>query len=299
MQLQPLVDRVDAALRYRDYPDFIIDILQEVDAHALERYERPYLAKAGGLMLRHGDTVGALYTAVFPSDDLIAHCAERRISDALLIVKHPMDWDDLGVGFIPISPTLLDELRRRGISLYCAHAAHDNFERCSPSAELAKALNLTMVEALRDQRGRIFGYLAESGRALPYQDFRSLAGSVFGLSKLQERQAREHVRRVAVISGGGDNGDWLRIARERGCDTYLTGILHFRGSRYAREHNPSFIEALKASELNALGLSHYFSEQGGSIALAQVLGTSLGLPAAFLPEEHKAQAIRDSWGMHL
>ena len=299
MQIQVLVNWLDNYLRYQDYPDFIINILQEVDLYSSERYNRDYLRKATGLMLRCGDKVEAVYCAVFPSDDLIVQLTKYNACNALLIIKHPMDWEELGVGFVPMSSQLLDEVKCRSISVYCAHAAHDNFRDCSPSKEMARNLPLTVNKAIQDENGRIFGYLAENTRPLSFTEFRTILTSAFRLPKIQERFAHNQVRRVAVVSGGGDNGNWLRIIEGMGCDTYLTGILYFRGSDYAQQYNPVFIKELMDSKLNAFGISHYFSERNGSIALAQSLSEQLGLEGKFLPEEKKEEEIRVNWGYQL
>lgn len=296
MHIQSLVGTLDTLFRYQEYPDFIVDILQACDPSSKERYAAAYLQKTSGLLLCYGTEVNSLYTATFPSDDLIEQLSRFGAANALLIIKHPLDWEEHGRGFVPLSSRLEQELKGRAISVYCAHAAHDNFEIASPSRTFVVALDLEPQTTLRDGQGRIFGYVAELERPVAYRQFRSRLTQTFGLERLQERYAHDAIRRVALIAGGGDNQDWLRSAEDIGCDTYVTGILHFRGSAYARAHNPSFIEALQATPLNAFGISHYLSERQGSIALARIVAQHCALPATFLAEAQKEAEIREQWG---
>ncbi len=295
MQLSPLVEQLDTFFTYKRYPDFIVDILQAVDANAAQRFVPQYLHKTSGLMLDFSTDIATLYCAAFPSDDLLEHLAAEEARDALLIVKHPLDWQELGVGFTPISDRLIAALRERRISLYCAHAAHDNHPACAPSLELARALPFSISASMADAHGRAFGYVVESDQPLCFAEFRTLVAATFQLGGMQTRHAHDSIRRIAVIAGGGDNIAWLQQAHIQGCDTYLTGILHFQGSEYAQQHNPAFIAQLQASPLNAVGISHYLSEIRGSIKLAQLLNAITNLPTAFLEERCKAQHIYTHW----
>lgn len=302
MQTERLAAEFDAFFHYRAYPDGIVDLLAALDRRAPGLYEPGYLRKETGLLLRLGERAEAIYCASFPSADLVDELERRQVSNALLVLKHPMDWEELGAGFVPLAAPLLTLLQERAISVYCAHAAHDNLERGSPSAELARALPLDspqIRQPLHDSQGRIFGYLVEGRQPLSYDRFRHALAGRFGLLRLQERQGQGGVRRVAAVAGGGDNAQWLRTAVDLACDTYVTGIQAFSGSEYARQHNPAFLAALRDTRLHAFGLSHYLSEFGGSRALAGLLGSLTGLPADFLPETSKLQQIIRKWGQTL
>jgi putative NIF3 family GTP cyclohydrolase 1 type 2 len=299
MLLNHIVRMIDEYLQYLEYPDFIVDILQQVDTSAPTKFQQAYLQKQTGLMIDNGKIIHSLYCASFPSEDLLIQLNKYDISNALLVVKHPMDWQEMGQGFKPISVNLLSQMHERSISLYCAHAAHDNNLDCSPSRLMAEALGLKLDRIIKDEFGRVFGYVITTEVNMTFLEFRSLIANTFDLKMMQQRYLHDRICRIAVISGGGDNVNWLKIAEELDCDTYLTGILYFRGSDYAKLHNPVFIDELKKSSLNAFGISHYISEKGGSLALAKTLATKLKIPTAFLPEVNKEQEIQEYWSQFI
>lgn len=290
---QEVICSLDNFFNYADYPDSIIDTLVRTDTKAISRFNEDYFQKKSGLMIQNDLHISSICCAAFPSDDLISHI--ENVNNALLLVKHPMDWNEFSEGFIPISEKLLNELKHREISLYCAHSAHDNHLSCSPSVGLAQVFNGDILEIMRDEQDRVFGCVVEIQNSLRFEDLKSLLSQTFGLISFQEYFVHDRVRRIAVVAGGGDNSDWLTLAKDKFCDTYLTGILHFRGSQYARRNNPIFIDTLKASGLNAVGISHYFSEQRGSRLLAELLATTLKLPTSYLSEVDKAQLIQRTW----
>ena len=290
---QEVICSLDNFFNYVGYPDSIIDTLARTDKKSSLRFNAEYFQKKSGLMIQNSVHIGSVYCAAFPSDDLISSI--ENINDALLIVKHPMDWNEFSEGFTPISNELLNALKHREISLYCAHAAHDNNLACSPSVGLAQVLNGDILEIVRDVRDRVFGCIVEIQNPLRFEELKSLLSQAFELSVFQECFVRNQIRRIAVVAGGGDNSEWLTLSKDKFCDTYLTGILYFRGSQYARRNNPIFIDTLKASGLNAIGISHYFSEQRGSMLLAELLAATLKLPTRYLSEVNKAQLIRGTW----
>lgn len=290
---------LDRFFLYAEYPDFIVDLLQQVDPGCSMWCGPAYLRKETGLMVAHSARVHRILCAAFPGDALLKELRSSGVSEALVVVKHNMDWEETGRGFRPISSAFHELARYRSLALYCAHAAHDNHLSCSPSEAMVRTLNLALGAPLRDGRGRCFGFITELPHPERFDDFLQRVSGAFGIQRVQQRRGAKPAHRVAVIAGGGDNADWLRVALEHGCDTYLTGILHFRGSEYARKYNPAFIDALVTSGLNALGISHYISERSGSIALAEALASGLRMPVAFVPELTKESEINSHWGLHL
>ncbi|CAK6686931.1 Nif3-like dinuclear metal center hexameric protein [Synechococcus sp. BA-124 BA4] len=295
--LQEVICSLDSFFSYSDYPDSIIDTLVRTDMKAFLRFNEDYFRKTSGLMIQNSLHISSICCAAFPSNDLISHI--EKVTNALLLVKHPMDWNEFSEGFIPISEKFLNKLKDRKISLYCAHSAHDNHLSCSPSVGLAQVFNGDILEIMSDEQDRVFGCIVEIQNPLRFEDLRLFLSQTFGLISFQEYFVHDRVHRIAVVAGGGDNPQWLNLAIGKNCDTYLTGILYFRGSQYAKENNPIFIRNLKASSLNALGISHYFSEQRGSILLANLLARVVKLPTKYLPEMGKAKLIQCNWQLHI
>lgn len=297
--LEEVTSYLDFFFNYQYYPDSIVDTLMKIDFNASSRFGIEYLYKKTGFMIKNCSQINSIYCAVFPSDDLIKHIKNISIYNSLIIVKHPMDWDEFSKGFIPISNDLVNTLRRHKISLYCAHAAHDNNLICSPSVGFAQALSTNIREILRDDLNRVFGCIVEMKDPISFNALKGLLTQAFDINSFQEYFSHNNIFQIAVVAGGGDNPQWLDLAIMKNCDTYLTGILYFRGSQYSQENNPIFIKNLKASGLNALGISHYFSEYRGSLLLVNLLARTVKLPTKFLPETDKARFIQRNWQLQI
>lgn len=295
MNTRDVATVIDNHFSYVDFPDSIVGIVTMLDPHSGSRFERGYVGQQTGLMRVSGDDVFEIYCAAFPSPDVFSRLKEQGVQDALLMVKHPMDWRELGRGFVPLTDQQLMFLDQRRISLYSIHAPLDNCEDVSPSYHFS----LEVGDEVRypiEVDGRNFGYVVDFPNAVSFNDIKERLKKQYGLSKLQEHCDHDLVYTAAIIAGGGDDVGLLERAKRFDCDTYVTGILHFRGSEFAREHNPRFIAALQDSSLNALGVTHYFSELSGLSRLPEHMGQALNLPITFIFENGKAKELKTAWG---
>ena len=290
---------LDDFLSYTTYnPDSMVTIVNMLDRDATERFSGEYLRNNTGLMQANGRVVNGVYCAVFPSEDVFDYLAAENIANAVLLVKHAMEWEELGNGFIPLKNEQLELLKDRRISLYSAHAPVDNNRTCAPSVCFAKQLGYSIVDELVEN-GRNYGWVLEVPEGTTYDELHRHLLKVTGFKNIQRYHHHNPVRKIAVTAGGGDYIPALEQSLSKGCDTYVTGILFFRGSDYAREHNPIFVERLKESGLNGFGASHYLSEVEGIKTLAGLLNGILPVPVRFIEEQKKRNNLEENWGLKL
>ncbi|MAG78438.1 hypothetical protein CL616_03675 [archaeon] len=285
--------------RYKIYnPDSMVTIVNRLDQDASGRFLKNYLKNNQGLMQANGSIVNGVYCAVFPSEDVFDYLNVEKISDAILFVKHAMEWEELGRGFVPLKDRQLEFLKNRRISLYSAHAPVDNNKTFAPSVCFARQLEHNIVDELAE-KGRNYGWVLEVPEGITYDQFYQCLLGVTGLKNTQKYNHHDLVKRIAVTAGGGDYISTLEQAFTKECDTYVTGILFFRGSDYAREQNPIFVDRLKEIGLNGFGVSHYLSEVEGIKTLANLLNEILSVPVRFIEEQKKRKHLEENWGFEL
>src|SRR3990170_6808780 len=144
MQLADLAARLDSFFHLNAYPpdDFaeIVSFSEEAGV-PLANYATPrFRQRHNGLMLANCDVIRAVYTLVFPAEDVIGEAVRRAAGrPALIFTHHPMDFETSGRGLIPIGIESFERLRDAGVSLYSAHAPLDCHETVSTSRALARA----------------------------------------------------------------------------------------------------------------------------------------------------------------
>ena len=294
-----ICNTLDNFLGYKNYcPDSMITIVNLLDRNTPDRFLEDYLRNNGGLMQENSHDVNKLYCAVFPSEDVFEYLAKENSSNTILFVKHAMEWEELGSGFIPLKDEQLEFLRNRKISLYSAHAPVDNNKVFAPSACFAKQLGYDVTDELTEN-GRNYGWIVETPQKITYAELTKQLLKVTGLKSIQSLHIHDHIRKIAIVSGGGDYVPILTQSATKGADTYVTGILFFRGSDYAKEHNPGFIEKLREMGINGLGASHYLTEVEGIKTLANLLNKILPIPVEFIEEKRKRNNLEKKWGLQL
>ena len=71
----------------------------------------------------------------------------------------------------------------------------------------------------------------------------------------------DEIERVAVVTGGGFVQELIQEAKNKGCKTYITGIITPNSSKYSKTNYPPTLEAIKKIRINLIGASHYLTEK--------------------------------------
>ncbi|MCM2325611.1 MAG: Nif3-like dinuclear metal center hexameric protein [Candidatus Woesearchaeota archaeon] len=249
-----------------------------------------------GRFLVNGTYADEILIAAFLTEEVIDAAAVHK--DALLVCKHPMDWDEFDSGFKHLSEKGYQLLKERNISVYIAHKCMDNHPMHSPSRHYAKALGETSLVPLY-HLGHNFGFGIDSD--IEHANFDSLAGHVassLGLNDVQRMKMKESTGRLVVVTGGGDHPEWLHESmRVMGEDiTYSTGIARYRSTEYSKVHNAAFVALARELNINLIGAGHYPTEIGGVSSLAPSLSSMFNMPVTVIYEKNKLGNMIKNWG---
>lgn len=236
-----------------------------------------------GVVLDNTGEVKKVYTAVFPSDNVLKKILNSGETKVLLFTHHPMIWDIAkSPPFININADLLPKLKERQISLYTAHIPLDKNGEYSTTMNLAKALNIAPKKEFCEYFGVYIGVIGKTN----LQTVGGLAGkirqAVGHKVKIYQYGAKEiRDRTVALIAGGGNDPDTIPKLNRLRINTFVTGV-----SRIDKDYKPS-VKAhalLRKFKINLIGATHYSTEKFACIAMVDYF-KKLGLPCEFIKEK--------------
>ncbi|MBN2052576.1 Nif3-like dinuclear metal center hexameric protein [Candidatus Woesearchaeota archaeon] len=236
-----------------------------------------------GLVCDNSAEIGKVYTAVFPSDDVLKKILKSGEKDALLFLHHPMVWDIQVVPSVKsMNRGLLRKFKENRISIYALHTPLDKVGEYSTCVSLAKAIGLTVEKAFYPYYNQPSGVICKSG----YDTREELAKQVqkvvghkvklwdYGWDKIADHK-------VAVIGGGGNDMNALKEMSALGINTFVTGV-----TRPSKDHHPALEahEFAKKNKINIIGATHYSTEKFACIAMVDYF-KKLGLKAEFVPDK--------------
>jgi putative NIF3 family GTP cyclohydrolase 1 type 2 len=254
-------DRDPAASRW------IPRLYQKTGHDYTQIFEADFCQRTNGLMLRSGDTVKEVYCAAFPSPNVLERLLAVVSQEALLFVHHPFDMEVSGVGFLPVPPDALAQLRAQGISVYACHAPMDCHDEIGTNASIVEAFDV-QVEQHFAEYGH--GFAGRIGSIAPTEldALVSQGRAVFGVDRVEVGGGQPaSINQIAIVAGGGDEPELLEEAERRGAQAYITGEWYTRTLPVEREEK-EWAEANRAacqayadkSGMALLGFSHAASE---------------------------------------
>jgi putative NIF3 family GTP cyclohydrolase 1 type 2 len=221
-----------------------------------------------GLMIANSQEVNKIYTAFAPSRYVLEAIHMKGITNSLLVVKHPFDWNGAryGQGFIHFSERDYQLMEGMGISIYSLHTPMDknrNDAVVSTAYAFAKLIkfrterefasegesnpNLLLGLIGRVNETKLSAFVKKLNSALNY--------------KVKVKQATEEVGKVAIVTGGGFVPRWIQEAKELGATTYVTGVITPNASDYSKQNYGKALSEVNKIGLNVIGCSHYLTEK--------------------------------------
>ncbi len=234
-----------------------------------------------GLVCDNTNEIKKVYTAVFPSNAVMQYILNKNEGSALLFVHHPSIWDIRKAPevFQQMDRNMLQEFKKKKISIYNLHVPLDNYGKYSTSATLAKAVGIKPEKPFAPYFGGLCGVFGKSDSVTVQElkkKFESAIGHQASLYKYGGNEIEN--RNAAVIAGGGNAVEMLEEIAESGVNVLVTGITakndHSQKSHdYAKKHN-----------INILGGTHYSTEKFACIAMCKYF-ENLGLPSNFIEDK--------------
>lgn len=221
-----------------------------------------------GLVIKNSDEVNRIYTAFAPSTYVLEQIKKRGVKGSLLVVKHPFDWDGrkVGPGFIPISQKDYDLMEEMGVSLYSLHTPMDknrNDEVVSTAYGFAKVIGLKVEEEFApegERNPKLLLGLIGNVKDKSFDDLVKRLNTTLHY-KVKTMKTSNDVGRVAIVTGGGFVPELIQEAKDKGCKTYITGIITPNSSEFSQRNYPSELEAVNKIGINMIGASHYLTEK--------------------------------------
>jgi putative NIF3 family GTP cyclohydrolase 1 type 2 len=252
----------------------------DLNDYATENFKKTFM----GLVLDNAESVDKVYTAVFPSEEVIGRLLDSGERDILLFTHHPMIWDTSldGIPFRNIRHEFLSELKEHRISYYAIHVPLDRVGPYSTSVSLAKALGVEPERYFFEYFGAEVGVIGKIDRPT-LSEFAACVKTAVGHKVKVWRYGSEDIKdsQVAVVAGGGSEPDVARDIAEAGLNMYVTGV-----TRMVESYEPSIIfhDLCQENAINVVGATHYSTEKFACIALVDYF-TKLGLASEFIEDK--------------
>ncbi len=262
--------------------DFELDLcrddwsVMDFNEYISDNFKKRYM----GILLDNSQEINSVYTAVFPSNNVLNKILELGKEDILLVTHHPMIWDIRNTPvFLDINLKLLPKLKEQKISIYTIHVPLDKNGEYSTTINLAKALEITPEGEFYEYYGVKVGIYGKTDLKTPEELADKLSSRVGHKTKLWKYGSDEiQDQKVALISGGGNEIDIIQEILDLGINTYITGITAIN------EYSQKTHEFEKEKGINVIGGTHYSTEKFACIALCKYF-EKLGLSCDFL-EDH-------------
>jgi len=234
-----------------------------------------------GLLCDFVEEINKVYTAVFPSDKVIEKILADNVSDVLLFLHHPLDWDlskNPDVAFYQINQDLLRKLKDRRISLFNFHLPLDNYGEYATTKTLAENLGITFEKKFGLLNGAYCGVIGTTEiKTVPElkQKYSQVVGHEVSLYQYGEAEILNG--RVGVCAGGGNDTDIVTELIDNGINVLITGLSV--KNKYSEEAH----RLEEENRINLLAGTHYSSEKFACIAMCEYF-KKLGLPAEFISD---------------
>jgi len=243
-----------------------------------------------GLVCDNAEDINKVYTAVFPSDEIMQSLLDRGESDILLFVHHPSIWvlgkesktsrkTNRGIVFQEMKRSLLRQFKKNRISIYNLHVPLDNYGIYSTSLTLAKALDMKIKKPFAPYFGGLCGVIAETNIKTRRDLVKKIEKTVNHKVKLYPYGESKILNsKVAVIAGGGNLPEEIPKIAKFKINTFITGV-----TKLNKNYEPSVRahSLLKELKINLTGATHYSTEKFACIAVCRYF-KKLGLPAEFI-----------------
>jgi len=232
-----------------------------------------------GLLCDFAQEINKVYTAVFPSDNVLKKILEDNIYDAMLYLHHPMDWDlskDPNKAFYEINTNLLEKLKERRVSLFNFHYPHDNYSEYSTTKTLAEAIGIKIEKPFSEFSGALCGVIGTTDCKDIHELNAKYSQAVGHKTKLyQYGESKIINNKVAIVAGGGNDSDVVNEVIENNINVLITGLT------LNNKYSSAAHELEKENKINLIGGTHYSSEKFGCIAMCKYF-KKLGLPSEFI-----------------
>lgn len=234
-----------------------------------------------GLVCDNAKEIKKVYTAVFPSERVMKFVLDKNENDVMLFVHHPLIWDIRKSPnvFSLMNERLLEEFRRKRISIYNLHAPLDNFGEYSTSVKLAETIGIKPEKPFAPYFGGLCGVFGKVKEKTVQELKINLEKAIGHKSRLYDYGTKEIKNNTAaIVAGGGNNLNILEEIVKENINTFVTGVSVLND--YSQEAH----KFAKNNKINILGGTHYSTEKFACIKMCKYFN-KIGLQSEFIEDE--------------
>jgi len=233
-----------------------------------------------GLLCDFTEEIDKVYTAVFPSDNILEKIINDGTENAMLFVHHPLAWDLVPneKAFHQINSELLKELKENRISLFNFHLPLDNYGEYSTTKTLADALEIKILKPYNNYNGAVCGIIGKTDCKTVYELQKRYSQAVGHETKLY-RYGEPEIKdgKVSLCAGGGNDITVIEDLLKENVNVHITGI------SLENIYSELSHKLERENKINLLGGTHYSSEKFACIAMCKYFN-KLGIVSEFISD---------------
>jgi putative NIF3 family GTP cyclohydrolase 1 type 2 len=244
----------------------------------LEKYLSPnFKERSMGLVCDFTNEINKVYSAVFPTKEVLQRIIDDGVTDAMLFMHHPSIWDiRREKPFYQMDKELLEKFRENRISIYILHVPLDNFGEYSTSKTLADALDIEIEKPFKKYCGALSGVIGKT-KCKSIEELQNKFSKVMGHNTSVYLYGDSNIAdgRVAIVAGGGNNTGTVLEMLENKVNVLITGI-SVNNKDFSGVH-----ELEQKNHINVLGGTHYSTEKFACKKMCSYF-EKLGLTSIFI-----------------
>ncbi|VVB78045.1 NIF3 (NGG1p interacting factor 3) [uncultured archaeon] len=274
MKAKELYARLEKDFIRPELSDDWAEYMNEVKDFLSDNFKK----RSMGLVCDNSEQINKVYTAVFPTKEVMKYVLNQKAENAMLFVHHPSIWDITNTPevFQQMDKGLLKKFKARRISVYNLHVPLDNYGEYSTSLTLAKGLGINPTKPFGQYFGALCGIFGKTKLKTTRElsnNFKKLVGHKVSLYQYGSPEIKRGV--IAVVAGGGNDVEMLQEVAKEGINTFVTGITALS------PHSQKAHEFAKKNKINILGGTHYSTERFACISMCNYF-RKLGLESQFI-----------------
>lgn len=210
-----------------------------------------------GLVCDFTNEINKVYSAVFPTEEILQSIIDDGVTNAMLFLHHPSIWDIRRLKpFYQMDKELIEKFKENKISIYNLHVPLDNFSEYSTSKTLAEVLYIEIEKPFKEYCGALSGVIGKT-RCKSVEKLHDRFSKVLGHNTSLYLYGNNNIKdgRVAIVAGGGNNIGTVSEMIENNVDVLITGI-SVNNEDYSEVH-----ELEQKNHINVLGGTHYSTEK--------------------------------------
>lgn len=277
MKAADLYNQLEKDFINEDMTDEWAKYMNEVEEYLSDNFKK----RSMGIVCDFAKEIDRVYTAVFPTKEVLRKVMDDGAKNAMLFLHHPSIWDirKSPKVFYQMDIAMLERFKESRISIYNLHVPLDNYSKYSTSNTLAGALDIEVIEPFAHFSGAINGVIGIT-KCVNLIGLNKKFSSLLGHHTKCYSYGDSNIKdgKVAVIAGGGNDIIFLKEMLENDVRVLITGISS-ENDRYAKTH-----EFEKQNNISLLGGTHYSTEKFACIKMCNYF-EQLGLKSEFIEGE--------------